>query len=78
LITTLYRDVDQKERLVASLSDLEEQRAGTVDPDKTLEVRGGQIGWVFEKKNEEKGKKKEEEEAFIDEGVMDDSDSDED
>ncbi|GAA6005232.1 hypothetical protein JCM11491_002629 [Sporobolomyces phaffii] len=72
LIANLYEHVDPNERLVQSLPDFDDVEAAG----QKMEVRGGQVGWVFEKKHEEMGRKKQVTPEYVDEGVVDDSDDD--
>jgi len=89
LIFKLYSQVEQDERVLQSVSQMTSQERLRAKRGDRTEIRGGQIGWIFEKKNEETGKKNkvegEQEEEDEDDnggddrlnseqGVMDDSD----
>ena len=56
----MYIGADQEERTVNPLSEMDEDEQTRVEQGKRLLIKGGQFGWVFEKKNEERRRKREE------------------
>ncbi|GAA5906295.1 uncharacterized protein JCM6883_005507 [Sporobolomyces salmoneus] len=61
LIWQLFSDVDMSERVVKPVCEMTEEERSQAEEGKRTEVRGGQIGWVFEKKVEEKKRRESEE-----------------
>lgn len=78
LVREMYIGADQEERTVNPLSEMDEDEQTRVEQGKRLLVKGGQIGWVFEKKNEERKRKREEAARLVEEEfVVEDDDDDE-
>lgn len=54
------------------IEDMSEREQAQCRDGSRFEVRGGQIGWVFEKRNDDKGRKKGDEVVFGEDADDDD------